>query len=205
MPAPPHPELRDLAPAGPFLPDQVPSAQALLGVPGCGDLRGPCTHTQVLRKASEDPSLIRPRAPRAQRPRGDFCRPGDRWESQRVRGGSHCQVCCHVGLFPTHHGDLDRTKMGKLRLGGTDLPRFWSARVSGQGGFQVGTRPAPWLMSVCLCLCPRPHWAPAPGPHMMGGRPSARPALLAIHHQPAATGGMACLFCQLRVAPWGGG
>lgn len=58
---------------------------------------------------------------------------------------------------------------------------------------------------VCLCLCQRPHWAPAPGPHMMGGRPSAQPALLAIHHQPAATGGMACLFCQLRVAPQDGG
>lgn len=59
---------------------------------------------------------------------------------------------------------------------------------------------------VCVYACvqglPGP---PAPGPHMMGGRPSARPALLAIHHQPVATGGMACLFCQLRVAPWGGG
>lgn len=99
---------------------------------------------------------------------------------------------------------IPATFMERLRLGEIVclVSIHWG---SGPGMSQGRVRPAPRLMSVCLCLCPRLHWAPASGPHMMGGRPSARPAPLAIHHQPAATGGTACLFCQLRVAPWGRG
>lgn len=96
-----------------------------------------------------------------------------------------CQVHGHVGLSPTHDGGLDHTQMGKLRLGSTDLPRSWSAWVSGRGGSQVGTRPAPWLTSVCLCLRPRPLWAPRPWP-THDGRSSISTASPSGHPSPAS-------------------
>lgn len=126
-----------------------------------------------------------------------------------LRGALEDPTPRYIGSTPTHYGDLGYDPPphtnGETDAGGIGMPRSRSTWVSGPGVSQGRVRPAPRLTSVCLCLWPRLHWAPASGPHMMGGRPSARPAPLAIHHQPAATGGTACLFCQLRVAPWGRG
>lgn len=73
-------------------------------------------------------------------------------------------------------------------------------RPSGPRGSQGGVRPAP---SSRECICVRSLTGPRPWP-THDGRPSVSTASPSSHQSAAAAAGAAaCLFCRLRVAPWG--
>lgn len=96
------------------------------------------------------------------------------------------------------------------------MPRLWSAQVSGQGGFQVATRPAPWLVSVCVpvskaSLGPRP-WPTHDGRSSIStASPSGHPSPASGHRRnglfvlPAPCRSLGRGLEEMAIFAWAGG